>query len=574
MADRYWVGGTGPWNLTNTANWSTSSNGSPGASVPTSAETVAFDSFSGTGTVTVDPNSNGIYCAGLDFTGYAGTFYIYNRLFVYGDLTLSPTMTYSSGGRLELGVTTTVISSVTSGNPSYIYTNGVVINSNIAIGNSTSTYPVVLMSDLYTSEYVVLTAGNNSNGYVSGPSYSIFTEKGITTIASCYLNITSISSLTIASSSPTVIEGNTNTNIIGGNILINCSNTVNISGFTQYSGLFKYIAGNAITSPVSQVRFYAISSGRPMYIETENSSGQYITFQGNLNIIGGNGGGPSTSSYYLNKDIVVSACTLTFHNGGTNTGGSIYSVSNSKIVIKAGSTVNSSSAPNSSLNGTAALSFEGTSTWSGNGSVFTYNVPITFNSAGGTITFGSDLYFRNVLTYTSGIINPGTTTFTTSYAATLNINSNCPFYNFTIGSASSSTTTTINGLLYINNTLTFVNTSTTNYLDGTGGFNTANIYCNAPGKTIVFNSGLTYTIRNSMINIGSSVGHIIYKSSHPTIQAIYTLDNLATQANLYTDGRLMNSALGQTVWVVNGALSGTTNWGVVPVPATTADIFY
>ena len=50
MADRYWVGGTGTWSSTNTANWSASSGGASGASVPTAADDVFFDANSNTGT--------------------------------------------------------------------------------------------------------------------------------------------------------------------------------------------------------------------------------------------------------------------------------------------------------------------------------------------------------------------------------------------------------------------------------------------------------------------------------------------------------------------------------------------
>ena len=52
MANRYWVGGTGTWNTTSTTNWSASSGGSSGASVPTSADSVFFDQNS-TYTVTM-----------------------------------------------------------------------------------------------------------------------------------------------------------------------------------------------------------------------------------------------------------------------------------------------------------------------------------------------------------------------------------------------------------------------------------------------------------------------------------------------------------------------------------------
>ena len=46
MADRYWVGGNGTWNSTNTANWSSTSGGSGGASVPTAGDNVYFDDSS------------------------------------------------------------------------------------------------------------------------------------------------------------------------------------------------------------------------------------------------------------------------------------------------------------------------------------------------------------------------------------------------------------------------------------------------------------------------------------------------------------------------------------------------
>lgn len=44
---RYWVGGSGDW--TSTTHWSLTSGGAPGASVPTSADSVIFDALSSTG---------------------------------------------------------------------------------------------------------------------------------------------------------------------------------------------------------------------------------------------------------------------------------------------------------------------------------------------------------------------------------------------------------------------------------------------------------------------------------------------------------------------------------------------
>jgi hypothetical protein len=50
MADRFWVGGNGNWNATDTTNWSTTSGGAGGASAPTSADDVYFDANSNVGT--------------------------------------------------------------------------------------------------------------------------------------------------------------------------------------------------------------------------------------------------------------------------------------------------------------------------------------------------------------------------------------------------------------------------------------------------------------------------------------------------------------------------------------------
>ena len=60
MANRFWIGGTGTWSATNTANWSSSAGGLPGASVPTSADNVFFDGGSGTGTCTIAAGYNPI----------------------------------------------------------------------------------------------------------------------------------------------------------------------------------------------------------------------------------------------------------------------------------------------------------------------------------------------------------------------------------------------------------------------------------------------------------------------------------------------------------------------------------
>ena len=60
MANRYWVGGTGTWDNASTTNWSATTGGASGASAPTTADTVFFDTNSGTAvTVTVAATATG-----------------------------------------------------------------------------------------------------------------------------------------------------------------------------------------------------------------------------------------------------------------------------------------------------------------------------------------------------------------------------------------------------------------------------------------------------------------------------------------------------------------------------------
>lgn len=70
MANRYWVGGSGTWDTSDTTNWSSSSGGAGGASAPTSADGVIFDGNSGSGTCALGSN---VECESINLTNYTGT---------------------------------------------------------------------------------------------------------------------------------------------------------------------------------------------------------------------------------------------------------------------------------------------------------------------------------------------------------------------------------------------------------------------------------------------------------------------------------------------------------------------
>lgn len=69
MANRYWVGGSGTWDGSNTANWSATSGGAGGASVPTTADAVFVNASSGGGTITLGANVSALSFTGTGATG-------------------------------------------------------------------------------------------------------------------------------------------------------------------------------------------------------------------------------------------------------------------------------------------------------------------------------------------------------------------------------------------------------------------------------------------------------------------------------------------------------------------------
>ncbi len=77
MANRYWVGGNGTWDAANTANWSATSGGAGGASVPGAADDAILDAASGAAIVTLGANAsvrrlllNNVFTGTLAFNGF------------------------------------------------------------------------------------------------------------------------------------------------------------------------------------------------------------------------------------------------------------------------------------------------------------------------------------------------------------------------------------------------------------------------------------------------------------------------------------------------------------------------
>jgi hypothetical protein len=111
MADRYWVGGAGTWDTTSTTNWSASSGGASGASVPTSVDNVFFDQ-AGSYSVTF---TGALNCANFIVSAGTVTFTSTGTLKIRASMSLVAGTVWSATGVITFSATNTVNTITTNG---------------------------------------------------------------------------------------------------------------------------------------------------------------------------------------------------------------------------------------------------------------------------------------------------------------------------------------------------------------------------------------------------------------------------------------------------------------------------
>jgi hypothetical protein len=216
MADRFWVGGTGSWNGTNLTNWSTTSGGAGGASIPTASDNAYFDANSGGGTVTV--NLAARTCLNLSFRGLSGTsdftgiFTGGSTLNISGGLILSPSTTYN--------YSSTISFLATSGSYN-ITSNGKGLVCGININGLGGTFNLTDGINLSTSAGgLILTAGTLNLGSSIHSMYSFNSSNS---------NVRTLnfgtSAVNLTGNNATVFTTSTSTNltVLGTNPTINCT---------------------------------------------------------------------------------------------------------------------------------------------------------------------------------------------------------------------------------------------------------------------------------------------------------------------------------------------------------------
>ena len=194
MAARFWVaGGTGNWN--DTSNWSATTGGASGASVPGSADTAALDANSGAGTVTLDisPDIQTLTCTG--FTG----------ALAFGTNTIS----LNSTGTIFTGATTMTV----TGTPQIICTNSSatsrVISPQIVTEVNSISFRITAGTGTFTNtaSHVVrdldFTDGTNPTGYAGAFGANNVTIYGNLTASTGMTQTAGTGTITFAATSGT-----------------------------------------------------------------------------------------------------------------------------------------------------------------------------------------------------------------------------------------------------------------------------------------------------------------------------------------------------------------------------------
>lgn len=250
MANRYWVGGSGTWNTTSTTNWSASTGGPSGASVPTAADSVFFDQ-AGTYTVTC---TGALTC--LDITVSAGTVTFANgtspTFAISGSMSLVAGTVWSSTGAITFNATTTGKTVTTNGvSVSALTFNG--IGGAWTLGSAlTSASTITVTAGTFSTNNFNVTATQLAASNTNIRTINLGSSTVALTGTGTQLNLTTTQNLTLNAGTSTITSSGTATPTfaVGGATLNNVSftntgvGTIVITGAATFSNL-------TVTAPAS-----------------------------------------------------------------------------------------------------------------------------------------------------------------------------------------------------------------------------------------------------------------------------------------------------------------------------------
>lgn len=452
MADRYWVGGSGTWNTTSTTNWSTTSGGTGGASVPTAADSVFFDQ-AGTYNVTM---TGALNCLDLNVTNGTVSFVTGTTptLSVAGNWNTIAATVWDSTGTITF-TSTSLTSTINS--------NNILINASVVFNKAGATW--TLQSNFTTRN--------------SSPINSVTLTAGTLALSSFTLTTCSF------------ISNNSNTRTIAfgtGKIVLNVSvsatiwNTTTVTGLTTTGSKLVESIGANVSLINKVIDTGAISEGNSVdfsFLETITGA-TYIFTAGNR-----------VRNLVINGVQTISNIAITIFGGLTHT------TTNGTTTFSSGTNTWTFGATSGSYNITPAVAFPFPITFNGTGGtwVLQSNLTTTGGSTGITFSNGTVDYNGQRITSGTGAVTVGGGTSITvrnasdplSSGMTHNasgqafvLGSNCSFQRYQLDS----------GTLSLNNfSLSLASSSAVNFY---GGFNqTRTINFGTSGNITVIRDGAT-----------------------------------------------------------------------------------
>jgi hypothetical protein len=275
MADRYWVGGSGTWDATTTTNWSASSGGLGGASAPTSADNVIFNSASNATLYTVTVGTNAA-CADLTAAGPLSgnvTFTLGATAVIncYGSLLFLPaptatgvTWTPTIGSAFNLLATTT---------GKTITTNGVSLGGTICtldgisgawtLGSDfTSTNNLIVFNGSFSSANFNITIASLGSSNANIRSISLGSST-LTVSASVGINLTNSTNLTFNAGTSTITSSNAAPIFNGGGqTFYNVNFTSAAAGTTTITGANTFRDLNQTSRSANGLRIFTLGANQ------------------------------------------------------------------------------------------------------------------------------------------------------------------------------------------------------------------------------------------------------------------------------------------------------------------------
>ena len=236
MADRYWILGTGTWDSTTTTNWSASSGGVGGASVPTASDNVFFDANSNVGVTafTCTMANTPRVCNDFTASGLDGVMTLAGTSI---GLTVSGSLTFQATNFTRTYTGTTTFNATTTGKT--VTTNGVALNSSTVFNGIGGAWTLGSALDIGANN---LTLTNGTFDTSSSGNYALSVNAILSNNSNARtINLNNSTVTLVGGTNVVVFNTTTGLTFNAGTSTINASNTTAVfsgNGLTYYNVAF------------------------------------------------------------------------------------------------------------------------------------------------------------------------------------------------------------------------------------------------------------------------------------------------------------------------------------------------